>query len=193
MPSNYVSLQSLIDEWARESGELQAVILKNVCDHEAAGRFPPGTFRHPETGEWSEEGSLEELVRQSREGQIGWMREEAADTLRRVAVSRAELLQFCKITNVRPPRSVAGLWKSLKRRSPGFDFPPPYPSTPEEIAYEAKRRTAAEREQRDAVSDRYANGGIAQLASMLQRVEEWTADGEEIDWNFWGERWNKYQ
>ncbi len=191
MPSNYVSLKRLIDDWARDSGELQAVILKNVCDHEAAGHFPPGTFRHPVTGEWGGAGSLSELVRQMREGQYDEIREEAAHTLQRVAVSRAGLLQFCKITNVRPPRSVAGLWKSLKWRTPCIDFPPPYPSTPEEIAYEAKRRVAAEREQRDAEAESVANGGLANLAEKLQRVGEWMADGKEIDWNFWGEQRNK--
>ncbi len=92
MPSNYISLQSLIDDWARESGELQAVILTNVCDHEAAGRFPPGTFRHPETGEWYEEGSLAKLVMKMRESGYGWIREEAADILQEVVVSRAGLL-----------------------------------------------------------------------------------------------------
>ena len=192
MPGNYVRFRTLIAEWSQQSGELPPVILTNLCEQEARGRFPPGTFRHIRTGGWSDPGFLAELAKQMCFSEYDWMRGEAAETLDKIAVSKAGVLSYCNAHGVLPPRCVAGFWKLLFWGEARYQSPPHYPSTPEEIAEEekeAERQEAAEKERHEAELEACAEGEVSQLEVTLSRIEVWTQEGEEIVWGFWTERW----
>lgn len=192
MPGNYVRFHTLIAEWSQQSGELPSVILTNLSEQEARGRFPPGTFRHIGTGGWGDHGSLAELVEQMCSSEYDWMRGEAAETLDKIAVSKAGVLSYCNADGVLPPRCVAGFWKLLFWGEARYQSPPHYPSTPEEIAEEekeAERQEAAAKERHEAELEAYAEGEISQLEVTLNRIEVWTQEGEEIAWGFWTARW----
>ena len=89
MPQNYIPLSVLIDAWSRQSGELQQVVLTNLCEQEAQGRFPQGTFRHRHSGGYADPGTLSELTNQIRFSDYDWIRAEASETLSAVMASKS--------------------------------------------------------------------------------------------------------
>ena len=188
MPNNYVPLRMLIDEWARQSGELPQVILTNLCEHEARSRFPPATFRLTGTGGWGDPGSLSELTNRVRWSRYDFIREDAARTLGTLVASKAGVLSFCKLTGTRPPRCVAGFWRWLFWPKARHAAPPPYPSTPEEIRAErakAEREGTAARARHEVELESHAEERLSHVEMILRRFEELIRKGEEIDWDYW--------
>ncbi len=192
MSQNYVSLKELVLDWSHQSGELPQVFLNNICDQEARGRVPRGTFRQSGTGGWGDPGSLSELVNKVRSSGYEIVRQGAADTLSVLVVSKSGVLSFCELTSTRPPRCVAGFLKWLFWRKTRHSAPPPYPFTPEEIASEReateRERAAREAEHQNQRADTIKSL-LSDLETQLERFEEWTRDGQE-NWSFWLEIWD---
>jgi hypothetical protein len=181
-------LHGLVDAWVKQSGELPEVILTNICEHEARGRFPPGTFRHIGTGGWSDRGALGKLVDNARFSGYRWLRDEAAQTLNCVVVSKADVLSFCQAWHVRPPPCVAGFWRSLFWKNASHSAPPPYPSTPEEIAAErarAEQEEAAAKVEHEETLAQMAEGQLRHFELMTNYCANLAREGEEIDWDRW--------
>ncbi len=194
MRTKYVPLSTLIDEWSRQSGELPTVILTNLCDQEARGRFPPATFRHIHTGDWADPGSLSELTKLFRFAAYDIERAEAWKILAAVTALKSGVLSFCRLTGTRPPRCVAGNWRWFLWRHARHAAPPPYPSTPEEIAAEseAAKRAQAEFEaasQAEIVED--IETSLSQLEAWLGLFTELIdADGEILS-GHWSDLWDE--
>lgn len=139
MAKNYILLEELIAGWSSQSGELPEVVLTQICDQDSRGRFPPGTFRHRSTGESSSPGALAEVVRAARSSAYSFIRNEAAEALVDIVVSKEGVREYCSKYDVRPPLCATSYLKWLVLRRARYAAPPRYPSTPEEIANEQVR------------------------------------------------------
>jgi hypothetical protein len=120
--SNYVSLNTLVGEWANLSGELPAVILRRLADWSAIDDgFPPGSFVNG-TGEMIDgaairRAALAVIAAWSVPGpHFGAAR--ATALLESLRISKTGVIEFCRIKGIACPPSLAGpgvrAWGAVK-------------------------------------------------------------------------------
>lgn len=185
-------LKNLLRGWSFQSGELPDVIMINLCDQDSRRRFPPGTFRLQSTGDWSDPGDLGRLVNQMRYSGYDSCRDNAAETLDHVLVSKKGVLEYCAKYGVRPPACVAGhlrrpfFWRA-KNAAPSL-----YPSTPEEIADEQKRlesEKAATEVAHFEFLKSSANKILNNLRGILETIDNSPSINEKGYKYFWADQW----
>lgn len=136
MPHNYVPIYKLLDQWAKQSGELHEVLLTNICEHQSQGRFSFETFRLGGIGVGAPPGALADLVHAIHCAGYNFIRKESAEQFDDTVVSKAGVLSFCKTYDVRPPRCVVVFWRWLIWRGARHNAPP-HPTVLERIAAES--------------------------------------------------------
>ncbi len=196
MRTKYVPLSTLIGAWSRQSGELPPVILTNLCDRAARGGFPPATFRHIDTGDLADPGSLPEVAKLLRFVAYDSGRADTWKDLAAVMALKSGVLSFCRLTGTRPPRCVAGIWRWFLWRHARHAAPPPYPSTPEEIAAESEAAKRAQAELDAAIhAERVASIEISlsHLETLLGRYAGLIDVDNEFLSRYSSDLWDKYK
>ena len=109
MPSRYIRLVDLCQQWSDETGELTDIILSRLIGWANAGEFPEDSFFRPDGravapedlfNAWSsvEETTLESLV--------VWPTGIAKGLIREVLVRKDAVRFFCDAHSLRPPATV---------------------------------------------------------------------------------------
>ena len=141
--SKYLSLKETVDEWSAQSGELQFVTLRRICDWAVCGGFPDGTFVFS-TGQVIDLLELHRAMRIAVGAGAPINEDMAIELLRRAILSKAGLEDYCERVGVDPPQSVRTLKSGIRRLvgKPRHSAPPDCPNGAKVVAQLEARYSA---------------------------------------------------
>src|ERR1700722_5687616 len=112
--SKYQPLTTMVAEWSAQSGELEFVILRRICDWAICGEFPDGAFVLP-TGQAVDILTLHRAMRSVTRVGAPINEDLAIETIRQTIVSKAAIKDYCERMGVDLPLSLSTLGSRVRR------------------------------------------------------------------------------
>lgn len=134
--SKYVLLTALVDDWARQSGELVAIILGRLAEYEATGRWGKDALIF-ENGKTVPRGLLRDCCMALDLPTDALPHQHAEGVVRAALVPKEVIADFCRVHDIRTPPCIGRRyhWASRRATHPG---PPPIKMTDDEATQLAR-------------------------------------------------------